>query len=203
MAIFKQGNNSCYFIHIPRTAGRYITSLFETTKEEKIFCSYHQLGTKQINGIDVIHLHYPLYENYLNVKDIPHITVVRNPFDKFQSCVKYMHYLHNIDYNSLLSCKNTFDYFIRSELENYSYHNNWFVPQYKFISPKTHIWKYEDGFGKKFIEWVYSKTNIRIKSNNLEYQKIFKETSKKYNLNRTIKKYVKEYYKRDYSVFNY
>lgn len=203
MSIFKQGDNSCYFIHIPRTAGRYVTSLFETTKNKKILCSHHQLGVEQYVGIDVIHLHYPLYENYLNVKDIPHITIVRNPIDRFESCVRYMHYFHNIEYDELLQFKDTFDYFIKSEREIHSFHNNWFTPQHKFISPKTFIWKYENGFGKNFIKWVYEKTNIQIDSNNLEYQKLPKENNKKYELCDVVKKYVKDLYQKDCELFCY
>jgi hypothetical protein len=41
---------------------------------------------KSVEGIEVAHFHRELYEKYLDVKRIPHITIVRNPVDRFISC---------------------------------------------------------------------------------------------------------------------
>lgn len=203
MAIFKQDKNSCYFIHIPRTAGRYVTALFETTKNKKVSCFHHRLGEERYQGVDSIHLHYPLYLNHLNVENIPHITVVRNPISKFESCVRYMYHLHNIEYKDLLKSKEIFNLFMETEINHYSFHNNWFLPQHKFISPKTFIWKYESGFGENFKKWIYEKTNIEIETERVEYQKILKENNEKYELCKVIKTYIKDYYKDDFKIFKY
>jgi len=200
MAIFKQNDNVCYFIHIPRTGGRYVSSLFENSMN--IECKYHRIHEYRIKGIDVTHLHYPLYDLYLNVGDIPHITVVRNPFDKLNSCINNMCKLHGIDYNNIITY-DSFLEFINLEINAQSYHNNWFLPQHKFISSKTHVWKYEWGFGKNFKKWVYNKTNIEINLNDVNYKKFKGETDEKYKLNSNIKKYVKKFYKEDYKMFKY
>ena len=201
MAIFKQGDNSCYFIHIPRTGGRYVSSLFENTTG--IECSHHKIHTERINGIDVTHLHYPLYDLHFNVNKIPHIAVVRNPFDKFHSSVRNMHFIHKTDYNEFLKTEESFLDFINNEILNLSYHNNWFLPQNKFISPNTHIWKYEWGFGSRFKKWVYEKTNIDISIKKVNYERFENETDNDYKLDKRIKKYVKKFYKEDYKRFGY
>jgi hypothetical protein len=69
MAIFEQNNNKCYFIHIPRTGGRYVSSLFENSADMK--CKYHRIHEDRFDGIDATHLHYPLYNLFLNVNNIP------------------------------------------------------------------------------------------------------------------------------------
>jgi hypothetical protein len=201
MAIFSQENNFCYFIHIPRTGGRYISSLFENSSN--IECKYHKIQEYRFDGIDVTHLHYPLYNVFLGVENIPHLTVVRNPYDKFNSCLSNMHKLHGIDYNNILTSYDSFVEFVNLEINLQSYHNNWFLPQNKFISLKTHYWKYEWGFGKKFKKWVFDKTKIEIDLIKVEYERFDGETKTKYKLNKNIKGYVRKFYKEDYKKFNY
>jgi hypothetical protein len=201
MAIFTQGNNSCYFIHIPRTGGRYVSSLFQNSDDME--CEYHKIHTLRINNIDVTHLHYPLYTQYFDVNSIPHITVVRNPFDKFVSSIKSMNSSHRIDYNNIITDENSFLKFIDCEIKNNSYHNNWFLPQHKFISPKTHYWKYEWGFGDNFLKWVFNKTKIKLKLQEVNYKKFEWEIKNEYELNPKIKKYIKKFYKKDYQTFKY
>lgn len=202
MAIFTQGNNSCYFIHIPRTGGRYVTSLFENS--ENIKCMHHKIHTDRIHNIDITHLHYPLYDHYLGVEKIPHITIVRNPYTKFCSCIKNMHYIHNFDYNDILSDWKSFYKFVNTEIEFTSYHNNWFLPQNRFISPDTHIWKYEWGFGENFKKWVFNKTKISIKIQNVNYDKFQNEkTESDYNITSKSIRHIKKFYKQDYQQLKY
>jgi hypothetical protein len=202
MPIFKQHNSSCYFIHIPRTGGRYISSLFENT--HNIDCSYHKINKQRIREVDSTHLHYPLYNYFLEVSNIPHITVVRNPYDKFVSCLNNMHSIHSLEYNKLLTDENSFLEFVHQEIEITSFHNNWFLPQYKFLSPKTSFWKYEWGFGQNFKRWVFEKTGIILNINeDVVYEKFGGETNLKYKLDDRIKTYVKNFYSIDYKKFDY
>jgi len=201
VAIFKQGDNSCYFIHIPRTGGRYVSSLFE--KSQNVESQYHKINEQRIDNIDVTHLHYPLYEYYFGVESIPHIAVVRNPYDKFLSSIRNMYSIHGTDYNEVIQSQDSFLKFINIEIEIQSFHNNWFLPQYKFISPKTYFWKYEWGFGEKFKKWVKDKTQIELTNDDVEYEKFDGETKNTYELDKKVKKYVKDFYKNDYKKFGY
>ncbi len=200
MALFKQNDNSCYFIHIPRTGGRYVSSLFENSKN--IECKYHKINTEKILGIDVTHLQYPWYEVYLGVEDIPHITVVRNPYDKFHSAVKNMHYMHGLSYDDLID-ETKFSEFIQNQITTQSFHNNWFLQQNMFISPKTYIWKYEWGFGKEFRDWVFEKTSINISVETTTYDMFNEETSEQYDFDERVKPNIKKFYERDFIELNY
>jgi len=200
MPLFGQNDNSCYFIHIPRTGGRYVSSLFENSKN--IECKYHKINTEKISGIDVTHLHYPWYEVYLGVEDIPHITVVRNPYDKFHSTVKNMHYMHGLSYEDLID-ENKFSEFIKSQITTQSFHNNWFLQQNMFISPKTHIWKYEWGFGKEFRDWVFEKTSIDISIDTTTYDMFNGETSEQYDFDDRVKPNIKKFYEKDFIELDY
>ena len=69
-----------HFIHIPRTAGRFIDAVIE---DNNFTLEHNTAGT--IEGSDIIHLHRELYEKYLNVEGMPHIAVIRNRIDRFIS----------------------------------------------------------------------------------------------------------------------
>jgi hypothetical protein len=201
MAVFTQGKKSCYFIHIPRTAGRHVSSLFDNT--DGVQCKYHKICEERLYGIDVTHLHHPLFES-ICPDDIPHITVVRNPYDKIFSSLRNMNSMHSVDCDLIM--KDEFDCFkyIFEEILDRSFHNNWFLPQYKFISPNTHVWKYEWGFGKNFQRWVQKKTGIKLNISKTEYKKFDGETEdKSYFLSKESQRNIKKFYLKDYNKFNY
>jgi hypothetical protein len=111
-----------------------------------------------------------------------------------------------LDYNSFLKYDDKFSEFMQVELTTNSYHNNWFLPQHKFISPNTHVWKYEWGFGKRFKDWVFKKTKIDISINKVNYGKFDLEVDGKnyyYELDRKVKRNVRRFYKEDYRKFGY
>ena len=83
MTILHHNDKACYFIHIPRTGGEYVTSLFNESdrgEEYKLFLNENE----RLGGIVLEHLHYPLYNWYFNLEKIPHITIVREPWEKFK-----------------------------------------------------------------------------------------------------------------------
>lgn len=206
MPIFKQKNNLVYFIHIPRTGGRHVSSLFENSAD--IECYHSKVNESFFNGIDVTHLHYPLYNECFGVENIPHITIVRNPYKKFLSTARVVSFLRNIDYNKIITDEKKFLDILNKEFTIFCNKSNWFMPQHYFVSPNTHVWKYEWGFGKNFKNWVFKKCKIDISSNlyDITYEKLdaeLNDTIYKFNLNRKIRKYVKKFYARDYKQFGY
>ena len=148
------------FVHIPRTAGRFFEQNllkgndFVWDDDVEIDRQY-----KSIDGVELAHFHREYYEKYLDVKDIPHITIIRNPIDRFISCTIFLSELYG-DLDDLLDDPMMF----HSMLQNapLSQSVNWFRPQIDFLSDKTHIWKFEDGFGDDFGKWVSDIVGVDI-----------------------------------------
>ena len=75
-------NDHLFYIHIPRTGGRCFKQMLPDNVEVPEFGKYYY------KGIQPLHLHYPLYNEYFGVEDMEHFTIVRNPFDRFKSALK-------------------------------------------------------------------------------------------------------------------
>ena len=202
MTVLHKGDRCLYYAHIPRTGGSYVTSLFETDKNEEyiraLFSAHERFG-----GLIPAHFHYPLYNWYFDVDDIPHITVVRDPFQKFLSNINQMYQMHTDYLDMCFTSQAAFDDFVTWEREIRSYHNNWFMPQYKFISPKTHVWKYESGFGEDFKEWIYDISGVEVELKESHHQKGSRDYKFGGVSEEKIAEYVRNYYNKDYEVFDY
>ena len=75
-------NKSIYFVHIPRTGGRYIKELIKFNNHICILGDYVQWNNKEVS-----HLCFPDYEVFLNFLECQKFTVVRNPIDRFVSAI--------------------------------------------------------------------------------------------------------------------
>ena len=165
MSIFKHRptGKRFLFIHIPRTAGRFIgENLLKNDCESEQGVGSDLWITK--NRVEVSHYHREYYEKYLDVKDIPHFAVVRNPVDRFISTVGH---IGIVDSNLKVDNK-LLNYLTKGDgASKYFYH---FRPQVEFISSKTHVWKYEDGMGKEFVRWLSGILDIDFSfSQDVEY----------------------------------
>jgi len=115
-----------FFIHVPRTAGRFLHKNFiengygiehHLTKEmieEKDLPNY--LFRTPVEGVEISHSHHSLYSKWKNIKGLSSIAVVRNPIDKFFST------------SGLISPN------IQSSLENWTTYKNFFSKAYPVTS---------------------------------------------------------------------
>ena len=154
------------FIHIPRTAGRFFT--------ENIKLNNFELETqfiwKSIDGIEPAHFHKELYEKHFDVADIPHITIVRDPIDRFISTSIFLTRMYGDDIQDMVEDP----MMLSMMLENFPLTEgaNWFRPQMDFISSKTNIWKMEWGFGKDFEEWMSDTLDMKFTMKDVSYKKL-------------------------------
>jgi len=203
MTLFKKKDKEIFFVHIPRTAGRYITSLFEKNNYELFFWDFD----KKVEGIEVPHLHYPHYNNYLNVEGKNHFTVIRNPYSKFRSSINFLQHIHKTsieEYHKLKNTQHLFDV-LNNLRSNLCYYNNWYRPQNEFISDKTHIWRYENGFKNNFVEWINDTFDLDLKRyDDLEYE-LEDGEKREYIIDddKKIESNIRKYYSKDYEFFNY
>ncbi len=173
---YKETRIRFFFIHVPRTAGRFLQENIKQNgfePEQKIW--------KTIDGVETTHLHRELYEKHLDVEDIPHISVVRDPLERYMS------------------------------LKSYNCHpKGWFRPQVDYVTDKTHIWHFEDGFGNDFSDWLGSILKMKFNVRKLNSNYIYNELGQRLTLDymdsdykkheRTVEdvEYVRNFYKLDY-----
>jgi len=200
-----------YFVHIPRTAGRFVSNIF---KQDNNYLTYLSRFNCLYAGEDLPHLTYPKYLDLdkifidyngsgFKMNNIPHFTVVRDPFNKFKSEMKSVLKTKN-DLNFILKCnKDSLKNFLDLHIKNNSI--NWHISQSSFVSVITKIWKFENGFGINFINWVKKNFNFDIKTKNVQYLKNPSFDLNELDLNclQKIKPLIYEIYNDDYIRFGY
>ena len=201
MLIFKENIAPIYFVHIPRTGGRYVRELFLKNNYSINFFKYDE---KFIDK-EIPHLHYPYYNKFTDNGKIPQFTIIRNPVDRFISMLLTVSKKDNLEFNieEILNDEKLLFNFINEQIMYFNYSTNWFLPQFNFINPNCKIWKYEDGLGKEFYIWLRDTFNIDIIDENVTYEKSYFDEYKKIELKKETIDYIKKYYEYDFKLFNY
>ena len=171
------------FIHIPRTAGRFLEENFVENGFES-----EQIIWKSVDGIEIAHFHNELYlKHFDDLSNIPHFTIVRNPIDRFMSCSIFLTRMYGDDIQEAMEDPMMFG----SMLQNFplSQAVNWFRPQVDFLTDDTNIWKFEDGFSEDFSEWLSEIVGAKIE---------IKELTKDYTRNNVGQKLILEYFEKDH-----
>ena len=135
----------------------------------------------------------------MDVEGIPHITIVRNPIDRFISCTIFLSEIYG-DLEDMMDDPMMF----YSILQNapLSEAVNWFRPQVDFISDKTHIWKFEDGFGDDFGKWVGDIIGVDIKMrSDMPVQKLPTDETRKVKRSAKLLDNIRNLYRKDIETF--
>ena len=177
-----------FHIHIPRTAGRFLMNNILSN-------GFDLEGTilPTENGMEPQHFHTELYERYYDIANIPHIAIVRNPIDRFISCSIFLKKMYG-DIQDAMEDPMMFS----SLIENYPFEGiNWFRPQMDFITDETNLWKFEDGFGSDFDEWMTDLIGAPYVTKDVPYQKlVINEDDKLIKTDRIIDN-IKSLYRKD------
>jgi len=195
-----------FFIHIPRTAGRFLVENFwrndydiehHLTKErikEKEIPNY--LWTPA-EGVEISHTHYSLYSKWKSIKDLPSITIVRNPIDRFFSASGRIAPGLQSSFENWTTYEN---FFSKEALTN---SRNWWRPQHEFVSPHTNIWKYEDGFDKNFCDWINNILPINFSIKIHGHSQVDYDQSPGLIKTKPLIDNTKKFYRRDFEKFDY
>jgi hypothetical protein len=193
----KETGNKFFFIHIPRTAGRFLVENLGSHGCEIVHpfidspLSLTSPYVKQtIEGIEMLHAHRSIYNKWNKVKDISHFTIVRNPIDRFFSARA------RPDLNLSLSYVEDWNNFNKEFSKKH--YRNWFRPQHEFVSSETKIWKYENGFGKDFCSWISDIVSFLFTIKSSHYQKI--ETKAKFKKTKALIDNIKKFYRKDFQL---
>lgn len=194
--------NKLYYIHIPRTGGRYVKNLFKKNNYNYLFDDYYMYlrDTLKRKDIEFCHFEYPYFFKLTNNKTVDNFTVVRDPIDRFRSCLKATLLKDKIEIttNNVNEILNNLKLFINNQIISET--NNWFVPQVNFISYETKLWKYEDGLGKNFRNWLFQNFNLKLEIYDTKYD--IANYDEKIDLEFTSlqKDNIKNYYYKDYKI---
>ena len=180
------------FIHIPRTAGRFLEENFVENGFES-----EQIIWKSVDGTEIAHFHNELYlKHFDDLGSIPHFTIVRNPIDRFMSCSIFLTRMYGDDIQEAMEDPMMFG----SMLQNFplSQAVNWFRPQMDFITDDTNIWKFEDGFGSDFDEWLSGVLGVEYKTKSVTYDKLDTDETKKLEKTAKLVNNIMSLYRKDY-----
>ena len=155
-----------------------------------------------LHGEEIAHWHKDLYEKHLNVKDIPNFSIVRNPVDRFISGSIYLKRLYGNDSQEQFEDPHLFFSMIANiPLVDPSFSANWFRSQVDFMNDKTKIWKYEDGMGENFVNWLGDLIGVDLKfDEDIDYPKS-KDEGNKLDKTPQIIDNVKQLYRKDIEQF--
>ena len=180
------------FVHIPRTAGRFL--------EENILnhgFEPEQVIWKSVDGIEIAHFHAELYQKHFDdLSNIPHFAIVRNPIDRFISCSIFLKRMYGDDIQEAMEDPMMFS----SMLENFPLTEavNWFRPQMDFLTDDTNIWKFEDGFGSDFDEWMSEILGVEYTTKDVPYEKLAYGETKKLEKTDKLVNNIMSLYRKDY-----
>ena len=179
------------FVHIPRTAGRF----FEENLKLNNFEVEQENVWKSVEGIEVAHFHKELYEKYFDVENIPHISIIRNPINRFFSSSIFIRRMYGNDIDELFEDPMYF----HSLLQNFplSQGINWFRNQVDYISNTTHLWKFENKFNDDFGNWVEKILKVPFKIYNVPYNKLSTDEGNKIVRSDKIIDNLRNFYRRD------
>ena len=190
----KETGKRFLYVHIPRTAGRFLE---ENILYNGFECEQKKIW-KSVCNTEIAHFHKDLYSRFLDCHSIPHITVVRDPVDRFFSASIFLTRMYGDDIEQLLENENTF----YSMIENFPLPEavNWFRPQVDFIGELTHIWWYENKLEDDFSDWMSDILKVDFKVKDLEYPKLTTNEDRKVERRPRIVQNVKNLYRKDYEM---
>jgi len=183
-----------HFIHIPRTAGRFIEAVIE---DNDFSLENDTLG--YIEGVDIIHMHRELYEKYLDLDGIPQIAIIRNPIDRFISASIFLKRMYGEDIQEAMEDPMMFSMM----LQNFPLTQavNWFRPQSDFLTNGAQVWRFEDGFGKDFGEWMSGILGVPFTVRDVPYKKLETDETNKLDRSAKLIDNIRQFWREDIEQF--
>ena len=198
--VHKETSKKVFFAHIPRTAGRFV--------EANLLANGFDWGDSHldtglgvmsvVNNVEIAHYHREYYQEYLNVENIPHFSIVRSPITRFISGSLYLKRTYGQDIQSIMEDPIMFSSMIQNLPFKESW--NWYRPQVDFLTNETHVWKFENKIGDEFVSWLGGIIQLDLKfDNNIVYPKSSDEGNKLIK-SPQLELNIRSAYKKDFEV---
>lgn len=202
MPVFRRDNFSILYVHIPKTGGSTIESLF---KQSGFSIEYLDTGGKNsLNNLTHCspqHFHREILESIFNIEKFDYIfTTIRNPISRIKSEYLMMNRGNKTDVNKWITdTLSTFN-------NNPFIYDNHIRPQSDFILGSGDIFKLEDGFNLEWIENLEEKIPFNLHKNishDLNRKKLDGITTSDVMLNTKTTELIMNFYKDDFNNFKY
>ncbi len=196
------------FIHIPRTGGRFVEANFLRLNDIWWDDDWEKFGIEKmfqpVHGIELGHFHREYYLKYLDCKDIPHFSIVRNPIHRFISASLYLRRFYE-EISGWSPIQKDMEDNFHQMLDNYvrmiPEARNWYRPQIDFMTDDTHIWKFENGLGAEYFSWLSGIVGVDlVYDDNVDYIKQPDE-HRKLELTGKLLHNLVRFYKQDLDAF--
>lgn len=188
MSIINFRSQKIHHVHIPRCAGKWIDTLFQTNGvnpdfwEVNVWPPMDEFTRVELEDEDLLQFHWESYkgvmisrihrEFYEEMPEFSNCTsrfaVVRDPWQRFISQLGMICCVPSNGYNlhkvlEMISEKEGFDKFMHlASTSDMGWHANWLRPQHEFLTEDTLIWRFEDGFEESFLDWIHEKFNMKL-----------------------------------------
>jgi hypothetical protein len=158
------------FIHIPRSGGSFIESLFAQNNDAGIFLSPYQM----MNGTSPQHQNFDML-NFLNIipKGFKVFTVIRDDVDRFLSEYNWLLKRNVIDSKTTFSA--FLDDFLNTEnaakYDNHNMPNSWFLKTSGYTSidiitiPHSFLYQYKNNTPAKVASYLNRELRLRLVAN--------------------------------------
>lgn len=190
--ILTNGKTEVCFLHIPRTGGRYVTNLLTNSGYDYVN-NFPGSGYRTIHwkGKELLHLNLHEEKRLAEVcgRSLPEnrFTVVRNPVDKFlsfsamfESFIKLagIGWKEMEDPGALKQVMEHFGFIAGNDGQSQEMFfgfrdmgNNSCIDQRYYIDDTVKVWKFENGLGKNFVEWLNDEMKLDVKQSQVSYVK--------------------------------
>tara|TARA_R110002126_G_scaffold112173_4_gene250308 strand:+ start:814 stop:1398 length:585 start_codon:yes stop_codon:yes gene_type:complete len=190
--LYTRDNENIFFVHIPRTGGRFFNELL-------LFNGFKKRGKSEkedvVDGIPIMHLHLDYLKKNKDYVENKKFCIIRNPYERLRSVLRYNRDNLKVTKDSII-VKNETNF-------NKGVFLSWVRPQVEFVSEDTLIWRYEKGLENNLCKFIKDEFNIDINYSKVTYDQSPEDFIDKIALTKDQIEFVNKYYKKDFIRFNY
>ena len=177
---FQTRHGVVHHLHIPRSGGRYVSNNIVFSGHRCLNTRVFPLRYVSPTGnfqCEYMHFDYNMCIRYIDDFDkMKKFTVVRNHWERFNSAIKHcipfltkdgFNLKHLEDYNKFVWYMEEFEFNFEYKTKGFiNAFSGWFRPNEDWLGDDVGVWRYENGLGQDFADWLYSHYHIEFNLEN-------------------------------------
>lgn len=202
MPIFRKENYNILYIHIPKTGGSSVESLFKQSGFELSLIDTGGPGSQNnLRKCSPQHYHFEMLANFLDLNKFDFIfSTVRNPITRLKSEFLMRNKLGSIDPNEWV--RHTLDRY----RDNPFIYDNHIRPQTTFVDDNVKVFKQEEGFNATWVEQLEAIIPFKLykgTTRDLNRKSLDGVSTSDVNFSDTTLRTLASFYKDDFIRFGY